>query len=387
MHAHNHSVAPAEALTGGERQAAAKKSTLVSVAVNLLLTAVQIAVGVFAHSSALVADGIHSLSDLVADFVVLLANRFSHLAADRNHPYGHSRFENAASLALGVLLIAVGIGMLGNAANKFADPSLIPRVHWYALAVAMMALVAKESLFRYMLAVANRVKSGMLVANAWHARSDAASSLVVAAGIVGNLLGWPLLDPLAAAIVGFMVARMGWNFSYDAMQDLMDRGLDEESVEAIRAELGETPGVLNVHDIRTRKTGDLAIIDAHLLVDSHISVSEGHQVALQARHRVMKRFAVADITIHIDADLADGPENLGLPPRQALLEELNRHFPDAPLRLDQLRAHYLDGRLELEVELDDDKDARRGALLVMAPPAAVDALRVCARLREAVIKN
>lgn len=378
-HNHHHVVA-AEEVTSAERQAAATKSTLVSVVVNIFLTVVQIATGIFAHSSALVADGIHSLSDLIADFVVLVANRFSHLEADSNHPYGHSRFENAASLALGVLLLVVGCGMLWSAANKFADPTLIPRVHWYALVVAATTLFAKEGLFRYMLAVANRVKSGMLVANAWHARSDAASSLVVAVGIVGNMLGWPLLDPLAAAIVGFMVARMGWNFTYDALQDLMDRGLDAEDVEAIRSQLAQTPGVVNVHDIRTRKTGDLAIIDAHLLVDSHISVSEGHQIALQARQSVMKRFAVADITIHIDADTADGPENLHLPAREVLLAELNRRFADAPFSLDDVRAHYLDGRLEVDITLPDSRDARRERLLAMAPLPGVDDIRFFSRL-------
>ncbi|HOA93685.1 MAG TPA: cation diffusion facilitator family transporter, partial [Quisquiliibacterium sp.] len=193
-----------------ERAAAGTRSTWVSVVVNLLLTATQIAVGVLTRSQALIADGIHSLSDLVSDFVVLLAGHHSRKDADADHPYGHHRFETAASLALGGLLLAVGLGMLWSALGKLQSPETVPTVGALALWVAGGALIAKELLFRYMLAVAKKVKSSMLVANAWHARSDAASSLVVAVGIVGNMAGYPILDPIAALIVGLMVTRMGW---------------------------------------------------------------------------------------------------------------------------------------------------------------------------------
>ena len=205
--------------TPEERAAAAARSTWVSVAVNLVLTAVQIVVGILSKSQGLVADGIHSLSDLVADFVVLLANHHAKKDADADHPYGHQRFETAASLALGLLLLGVGLGMLWAALTKLENPHELPQVHVAALWVAGAALLGKELLFRYMLAVAKRVKSSMLVANAWHARSDAASSLVVGIGIAGNLAGYPLLDPIAALIVGLMVARMGWNFAWDALHD------------------------------------------------------------------------------------------------------------------------------------------------------------------------
>ena len=190
---------------------------------NLLLTTVQIVAGVLTRSQALIADGIHSLSDLVSDFVVLYANRHGRSDADAEHPYGHHRFETAASLVLGLLLLAVGIGMLQSAFGKLQAPAAIPTVHVAALWVAIGGLAAKELLFRYMLDIAERVKSSMLVANAWHARSDAASSLVVAIGIVGNLAGYPLLDPLAALVVGLMVGKMGLSFAWDALHDLMDR--------------------------------------------------------------------------------------------------------------------------------------------------------------------
>ena len=169
-----------------------------------------------------------------------------------------------------------------------------------ALWVAGAALIAKETLFRYMLTVAKRVKSSMLVANAWHARSDAASSLVVGIGIIGNLAGYPILDPIAALIVGFMVSRMGWSFGWDALHDLMDRAVDEQEVDAIRITLNETPGVSGVHDVRTRKMGDMIVVDAHIEVDGSISVEAGHDIAVEARNRVMQRHRVLNLMTHVD---------------------------------------------------------------------------------------
>lgn len=286
--------------TPAQRAAAASRSTWVSVVVNLLLTVAQIAIGVFAKSQALIADGIHSLSDLVADFVVLFAGHHARKDADEDHPYGHQRFETAASLALGLLLLAVGVGMLWSAYHKLAAPETVEKVHILALWVAGIALVAKETLFRYMLAVAKRVKSSMLVANAWHARSDAASSLVVGLGIIGNLAGYPILDPIAAAIVGFMVCKMGWSFSWDALHDLMDRAVDDIEVAAIRRTLVETPGVHNVHDVHTRKMGDMIVVDAHIEVDANITVEAGHDIAVLAQKRVLERHRVLKMMTHVD---------------------------------------------------------------------------------------
>jgi cation diffusion facilitator family transporter len=286
--------------TPAERAAAASRSTWVSVGVNVVLTVIQIVVGVLAKSQGLIADGIHSLSDLVADFVVLFAGHHAKKDADEKHPYGHQRFETAASLALGTILLAVGVGMLWSALHKLQAPEAVPTVHIMALWVAGGALIAKELLFRYMLAVAKRVKSSMLVANAWHARSDAASSLVVGLGIVGNLAGYPILDPIAALIVGLMVTKMGWEFGWDALHDLMDRAVDEEEVEAIRQTLLATPGVSGVHDVRTRKMGDMVVVDAHLEVDALITVEAGHDIAVAARQRVLQRHRVLNLLTHVD---------------------------------------------------------------------------------------
>jgi len=282
------------------RAAAASRCTWMSVIVNIALSCTQIVVGVMSKSQGLVADGIHSLSDLIADFVVLFASHKSKEDADEGHPYGHLRFETAASMVLGILLLIVGVGMIGSAVFKLETPESIPTVHIAALWVAIAALVAKELLFRFMLRVAKKVKSSLLVANAWHARSDAASSLVVGIGIVGNLAGYPILDPIAALVVGGMIAKMGWSFTWDSLHDLMDRSADEQEVETIRNTLKNTPGIKGVHDLRTRKMGDMIIVDAHIEVDASITVEEGHAIAVCARENVMQIHRVLNLMTHVD---------------------------------------------------------------------------------------
>ena len=283
-----------------ERAAVAARSTWVSVSVNVILSAGQIVTGIFSQSQGLIADGFHTLSDLVADFVVLIANHHSQKAADAEHPYGHQRFENAASLVLGILLLIVGLGMLWTAFTRLSAPDTIPTVHLAALWVALGALLGKEALFRYMLAAAKRVKSSMLVANAWHARSDAASSLVVALGIAGNLAGYPILDPIAALMIGLMICRMGWTFGWNSLSDLMDHAVDEEEVRAIHQTILETPGVQGVHDLRTRKMGDMIIVDVHIEVEATQTVEAGHNIGVMVRQRVLQRHRVINLLTHID---------------------------------------------------------------------------------------
>ncbi|MGF6983457.1 cation diffusion facilitator family transporter [Paraburkholderia atlantica] len=335
-----------------EKQRVARKSTFASIAVNTVLMTLQIIIGTIAHSQALVADGVHSLADLISDFVVLIANRHSGAKPDADHNYGHSRYETVASLFLGALLISVGVGMLWRAGTRLADLQNIPAVHMSALAVAVLVLVCKEALFRYMLREAKRVRSAMLIANAWHARSDAASSLVVGIGVIGSLVGLRLLDPIAAAIVGFMVARMGWTFGWDALQDLSDRALDETAAADMRALLMSTPGVRDVHEMRTRKMGDFALLDAHILVDPMISVSEGHYIAESARLRVLTDKRVLDALIHVDPEndaLAHPP--VDLPPRERVTAEVDAALAAGGLRAAAVNLHYLSTGLDVEVVL------------------------------------
>lgn len=296
----DHETEASPGVTDAERTRAIARSTWTSVAVNLVLSAAQIAIGFATRSQALAADGIHTLSDLFADAIVLVATRLARKEADADHPYGHHRYETAASFALGAILVAVGGGMLWSAGQKVIAPETVPPPSVIALAAAVGTLIAKELLFRFMLAIGKRVKSTLLVANAWHARSDAASSLVVALAIAGSLAGYPILDPIAALIVGLMVLRMGARFAWDALHDLMDRGADEAETEAIRKTVEGTPGVRAVHDLRTRKMGDMLIADVHIEVDADLTVEAGHDIAVEARRRVMERHRVLNLLTHVD---------------------------------------------------------------------------------------
>jgi len=284
-----------------ERHRVARSSTLVSVLVNLILTLVQLWIGLQTRSQALVADAIHSLSDLMSDFIVLLANRHSHKAADADHPYGHQRFETASSLALGLLLLGVGAGMVWRVVPALTPdaPPTAP-LDPLALYVALFTLVCKEGLFRYLLAAARRVHSSMLVANAWHSRSDAASSLVVALGIAGNMAGYAMLDAVAALIVGLLIVRMGVRFAWDALNDLMDRAASQEHLARIRAALDATPGLLGWHGLRTRRMGDMVQVDVHLEVDGSLTVAQAHEIALAARRSIMASAPVLDVMTHLD---------------------------------------------------------------------------------------
>jgi len=278
----------------------ANKSTWTSVVVNFFLVIFQIVVGFFSKSSGLIADGFHTLADMLSDLIVLITSKKSLNPPDDDHNYGHHRYENAVGLFLGVLLLFVGCAMIWSAGKKLENSDQIVAVHVMALYASIICLVVKELLFRYLLNIAKRAKSSLLMANAWHARSDAASSLIVAIGIIFNLLGYHSFDLIAAIIVGVMILKMGWTFSYEAIHALTDKAADTDEVEKIKKTILETPGVVNVHDLRTRKVGDSIIADVHIGVKGTLTVAEGHDIAVEARNRVMRSSRVLNLMTHID---------------------------------------------------------------------------------------
>ncbi|OHC66502.1 MAG: cation diffusion facilitator family transporter [Rhodocyclales bacterium GWA2_65_20] len=332
-----------------------RRITWISIGVNVFLTAMQAAVGIAAHSQGLIADAMHTLSDIVADAFVLYANRHSATPADADHPYGHGRYETAASLVLGLLLMATGAGILLAAAGRLQNLAAVPPVGTAALWAALATLAAKEGLFRYMLRVAERLRSAMLMANAWHARADALSSLVVAAGIAGSLLGFGFADALAAIVVGAMIVKAGAKFAWEALRELIDTGLSAEEVQAIRRTLVATPGVVDLHELRTRRMAHEALVDAHIRVDARISVSEGHRIAESARRRVLTAHPqVLDVLVHVDAE-DDSPAGvcapLYLPEREELLAQLCALLDVKAQEIEKTVFHYLGEKVEAEVFL------------------------------------
>lgn len=348
--------APADLVRFREGQ----RITWVSVAVNVVLTTMQIIVGVLAHSVSLVADAMHTLSDVVADAFVLYANRKGAEAADAEHPYGHGRIETAASLVLGLLLAVTGGGILLAAAGRLQDLGSLPPVGVAAMWAAVATLLAKEGLFRYMLGVAERLRSPMLVANAWHARADALSSLVVAVGIGGSLLGFPFADAVAAIVVGAMIVKVGVGFAWTALSELIDTSLAAEEVARIRHTLASTPGVVDLHELRTRRMAHQALVDAHIQVDGRISVSEGHRIAERARYRVLRDHPeVLDVLVHVDAEADLAPERAArdLPERDVLLAHLRELLGEFGGEPGRVVLHYLGNRVEAEWVLAPDATA------------------------------
>ena len=351
-HSHQHTHAHQLSFDDPHRYALSNRCTWTSVFVNIGLTITQVLAGVFSHSQSLIADGVHSLSDLISDFLVLIASYHSKSPADEMHPYGHGRIETAASLMLGAILVLTGVGIMYSAAMKLENLGSMPTVTSLALWVAGLALIAKEALFRYMLYVGEQLRSPLLIANAWHARSDAASSLVVAVGIAANMLGFIYADAIAAILVGFMIVRMGSVFAWEAFQELIDAGLSFEEVASIRQTLMDTQGVKNVHDLRTRKMAHRVLVDAHILVDSKISVSEGHSIAERARKRVIDSHeSVNNVLVHVDTedDTVHGEDvPIALPSREELLQVLSAVLAGLP-EPEQVTFHYLAGKVEADV--------------------------------------
>jgi len=340
--------------TDNHRLKEGNRITWVSIWVNIVLTIMQILVGLWAHSQSLIADAMHTLSDIISDGFVLYANRKSAIAADEAHPYGHGRYETAASLVLGSLLTITGVGILWTAVDRLQHLGNLPPVGAAAMVAALITLAGKESLFRYMLKVAEQLRSPMLVANAWHARADALSSLVVAAGIGGALMGFSFADAVGAIIVGAMIVKAGVRFGWDALQELIDTGLSQEEVLAIRKTLETTPGVLDAHDIRTRRMGHKALVDVHVRVSPRISVSEGHLIGETARNRALKSHAeILDVLVHVDPeDDMDSSRHINrTPSRDALMAHLQALVGDVPLTTEQTVFHYLGRQVEAEIFL------------------------------------
>ena len=345
--------------TSAERARAIRNVTLVGVAINSALTLGQIVVGLLANAFSLVADAMHTLSDLVADFMVLVAGKKGANPADLDHPYGHGRIETVATLVLGVSLIIVGIGFLWASGMRLQTMGNHPPLHPMAFVMALVSLLGKEFLFRYTLAGGRRLNAPMLEANAWHARSDAASSLVVAIGIGGSLAGYPFLEPLAAAVVGFLILRMGIMQGWDAVRELIDTGLPKEELIRLRQTITDTPGVSGLHDLRTRRMAHRVLCDAHVQVDSRITVSEGHYIAESVMLAVSQSHPeVGEVLVHVDAedddtDLLFSERAKRLPDRAAVLADLatlvGEHLP-----LQRLQLHYLGGRVEVEAYFSPD---------------------------------
>jgi len=350
MDGHDHTSNPVDI-----RYREVSRITLIGAVVDLLLGIVKILVGISSHSQALIADGVHSLSDLATDFLVLFAAKHSHREADTEHPYGHGRIETVATVALGMALTAVAVGISWDSIRRLLDPSLLLHPGWLALLIAFISVISKEAIYQFTARVAHRLRSRMLLANAWHSRTDAISSILVMIGVGGAMAGVPWLDAIAAVAVAVMIAKIGWDLLWKSLQELIDTALECEQVEAIRREILQVSGVRALHMLRTRRSGNDALVDVHILVDPTLSVSEGHQIGEYVRGRLLQQIdEVADVTVHIDPEddeLAAICTNLPL--RDEILRRLDRQWQalDRKPEIHRIVLHYLGGKVNVDVFL------------------------------------
>ena len=329
------------------------RASYVGAAVNILQTLIKIGFGILGQSAALIADGIHSLSDLLSDLLVIIAVRLGSRKADYEHPYGHRRFETIATVILGVSLVTIGGLISWSVMNRMAHPEHLPVPNFMGLGIAAVSILVNEWLYHYTKRIAKKTRSKLLMANAWHQRSDAISSLVVLFGIGAVMLGYPLADAIAAIVVALMVAKIGLNLVLESIKELVDTSLPPKVIAEIRATIMGIDGVEGIHLLRSRQMGEDALIDAHIVVDPRITVSEGHTISDTVRDELVSRFDdVMDVLVHVDPEndeaLFDQSKTLARRDVQILLDKYLADFKNS---IEDFRIHYLNGHIEVEVIL------------------------------------
>lgn len=347
---------------------AAHKVTLIGAVLDTLLGLAKVIVGYAVGSAALIADGVHSFSDLATDAFVLAATHYGRLAPDRNHPYGHGRIETLGTLLLGSVLIFVAGGIAWASLLRLFEGDTALQPGLWAIALATVAIAGKEWIFRYTLRIAKRINSRLLAANAWHSRSDALSSAIVLIGLAGAQVGAGWLDALAAIVVGLLVGKIGGSLIWEAIRELIDTALPEKQQHDMQRLAMQVHGVRNVHQLRTRTVGGQVLLDLHLVVAPRVTVSEAHEIGNQVSRELRQAYPnLADVTFHIDPQddsERDDPSQL---PGQPLRADVEAALESAWGRLESwqqrvaLDLHYLDNRIDVSLyvpaTLQSDLDA------------------------------
>lgn len=340
-----------------QAQLALRITTIIAVATTFLAI-IKLIFGYLGHSHALIADGIHSAADLLIDVMVLVAAHYAHQQADQNHPYGHGRIETAATLALALILILAGLGIIFDAGDHLWRHQSIPTPSTYVLFIAALSALINEGLFHYSLRIAKQIKSSLLSANAWHCRSDVAASLVVFIGVACSLFGYPILDAIAAIIVGLMIIKLGAKIAWSSVCELVDTGVDNDTLFLIKSAISKVPQVRALHQLRTRTINNQIFLDVHILVAPRLSVSEGHFIGEQVRKQLLRDVPnVKDITLHIDSEDDELAEIRGafinLPDRDELIKILKDRWHNLINELDDdnIILHYLSGKIYIELRL------------------------------------
>ncbi len=356
--------------------------TLVGGALDGILALAKVAGGYFGHSQALIADGIHSFSDLLTDLLVIVAARKASHQADQEHPYGHGRIQTIATALLAVSLALVAIGVAWDAVDRLTGPDALLQPGWEALVVAAVSVVVKEGVFHYTMRSARRLNSSLLRANAWHSRTDALSSLVVIAGIIGAMLGLPWADSVAAIGVAAMILYVAFGIGKESIDELIDTAVDATTQEEARQTIMAVPGVLDTHELRTRRMGSQVYADVHIRVAQFISVSEGHHIGDQVMKALKDRFErMIDVVVHIDPEDDSVPPVIDTLPQRPEIERdvvsvLDRHGFALERHGDEgysgLILHFVGNQLNAQLVLRLPKTGQTDAIAEYANQIATD---------------
>lgn len=335
-----------------QRYQAARKVSLISALTNLLLAIGKVILGWIGHSHALIADGIHSFSDLLSDALVLIAAKAAGAVPDKEHPYGHQRIETLGAIIIAIMLIFVALAIAYESASNLINQTAGAKPEFIVLVMAFISIIANEWLFRYTRRVGEAIDSQLLISNAWHSRSDALSSIIVFVSVIGSMLGFHYLDSIAAILIAVFILKMGISMMYNGVNELIDAGVDAATLTDIQQTIATVPGVVAVHQLRTRTHGSKIFIDVHIIVAPFISVSEGHHIGQQVHTKLENKVPnIADVTVHIDPeDDESAMPSVDLPDRNTLLIQLNNIQTQLPhfAQLHNFIIHYLDGKLHLE---------------------------------------
>jgi cation diffusion facilitator family transporter len=334
------------------------KATLVGALANLLLSTVKFIGGLLGNSTALVADAIHSLSDLLTDAIVLATHKIGQIPADSNHPYGHGRAETIGSTIVGAVIILAGIWIGYDVSQVIASGSqLVPT--WLAAGAALFSILVNEGIFHYTRNVGEKINSPAIIANAWHHRSDAISSVAALIGILGAHFGYPIMDPLAGGVVALMILKVGYDILTDGLRDLMDTGLSEDQTREIQQIIDDIPEVKKYHDLRTRTLGGEVFMDVHILVDTDLTVTEGHAAAERVRRSLINAFEkVQDVLVHVDGEEDHKLLQIYPSTRADLIKIVDPMIVNAGINLKRtrMRIHHLKGSTLIEIYLQADPE-------------------------------
>jgi cation diffusion facilitator family transporter len=353
------------------------KASYVGAVINVLQTLLKIGFGILGNSAALIADGIHSLSDLLSDVLVIIAVRLGSREADYDHPYGHRRFETIATVILGLSLIAIGGGIAWSVMNRMVHPEHLPTPEAASLGIVVISILVNEWLYHYTKRIAKVTRSKLLLANAWHQRSDAFSSVVVLFGIGAVLLGYPFADAIAAIVVALMVAKIGINQVFVSIKELVDTALPPQKIAEIRTVILDIEGVEGIHLLRSRQMGEDALIDAHIIVDPRITVSEGHSISDAVRDELISRFDdVMDVLVHVDPESDEGLFAKSPLYRRDVKLLLDNYFAEVQPFIEDFKIHYVDGQIEVEVILPLALSAQREQLAVQCELIKADVKQI-----------